>query len=83
MTDKQRWEYEVFTFNHKDHKSIERALACMNVLGDDGWELVNVTYRGWGENVAYFKRQVASGPDNDTKRGQGATPANAQLPTKD
>ena len=61
MDDIDRWEYKIINIRSENYRLDPNAAVQMNVLGQDGWELVSTTSvnfkTGATDNIAMvFKR---------------------------
>ena len=59
------WEYTKIDLNQASRRADD--IDLLNDLGQDGWELVNIT----ANNIAYLKRQIsASAPAKAARRSK-------------
>jgi selenocysteine lyase/cysteine desulfurase len=65
MTDLSKWEYKIINIRSENYRLDPEAAAKLNVLGEDGWELVSISSvnfkSGATDNIAMvFKRPLAA-----------------------
>jgi Domain of unknown function (DUF4177) len=65
MTDLSKWEYKIINIRSENYRLDPEAATKLNVLGEDGWELVSISSvnfkSGATDNIAMvFKRPQAA-----------------------